>query len=140
MKRATKRIRDRQRERNRRAIEERDERVSEMERRAEMTPAERRAEDNRRRAERREARKIERDGRHRVKAEKEDYSNKMEAHPSVKKQGLDSLAWGSEKGKKLAEKEGLTVADFASSGVTASGENGYLIGDVRKILEQRDEG
>lgn len=52
---------------------------------------------------------------------------------------LASVAFGSPGALSEAEAAGLTWADFASSGLTPSGSMGYLIEDVRAIVEGKNE-
>lgn len=149
-KRATKLIRQRQRERNRKAAEEADRRRSRMEARAEMTPAERRADDQRIREEQAAARRVSRKG-HRVissgvKQSREPVEDKMAREEPATKQpaepeqpepesdGLEALEL-SDGARKLAKAEGLTVADFA--GVEPTGATGYIKRDVKGILSAR---
>lgn len=142
LRRATAKIREEQRRRNEEARREREARLSALEDKAGKKPSETRRLANRRREEEADAKEIERDG-HRVtgsgvKGDFGAYPNKM-AGAADSTKGLDAIAFGSRTAKKDAEAAGLTVSDFMGSSVAPSGENGYLTGDVREIIAERDE-
>ena len=48
---------------------------------------------------------------------------------------LDDVTFGSPEARALAEERGLTFRDFARSDVIPSGESGYLVDDVRAVLD-----
>lgn len=62
------------------------------------------------------------------------------APPEFDEGPLDRVAFGSTRAKERAEEPpSLTWLDFAESSVVPSGEEGYLVEDVREVREQRDE-
>ena len=55
--------------------------------------------------------------------------------PPVPEHPLDGVSFASPGAWKIAEEAGLAWADFASSPVGATGQNGYRMADVRSIIK-----
>lgn len=52
---------------------------------------------------------------------------------------LEDVTFASPQARQLAEEEGLTWADFAFTRVGSTGETGWRVDDVRRVLKELDQ-